>query len=217
MRLRNVKGSKEGIEKDIYAIKNPKDNKGKWKQVFNNENPIYIEIGMGKGQFILNNAIRNKQINYIGIEKFSSVMYRALQRKDDFFTKEKNELNNIRFLRYDAEYIEDIFSKDEVSRIYLNFSDPWPKEKHAKRRLTSKNFFERYSKILDKEGEIIFKTDNKALFDFTVDTIKEIKWRIKEITYDLHNSEYIEDNIMTEYESKFVLEGKKIYRLKVKR
>lgn len=217
MRLRNVKGSREAIENDEYVIKNPEDNKGRWNLLFNNDNEVHIEIGMGKGQFILNQAINNSNINYIGIEKFSSVLYRALQKRDEFFREKERILNNIKFIRFDAENIKEIFEENEVKRIYLNFSDPWPKDKHEKRRLTSKEFLSRYDKILDIKGDIIFKTDNKDLFDFTVDSIEGTKWDINEITYDLHNSEYVKENIMTEYETKFVLEGKPIYRLKTSR
>lgn len=217
MRLRNIRGSKEEIEKDIYVIKNPDKYKGKWYEVFKNKNPIHIEIGMGKGQFILNKANNNPDINYIGIEKYSSVLYRALQRRYKFSSEKKIELNNIKFLRFDAEEILSIFEKDDVARIYLNFSDPWPKERHAKRRLTSDDFLDKYDKVLENDGEIIFKTDNRNLFDFSVESIEKSKWKIKEITYDLHNSEYLNGNIMTEYEEKFVMEGIPICRLVINR
>ena len=213
MRLRNVKGARDRISSSECVIKEPKELKGKWNTLFGNDNPIYIEIGMGKGQFIMENARRNPNINYIGIEKFSSVLVRAIEKKEN----SEDSLDNLVFLRFDAEYIEEIFEKDEVDRIYLNFSDPWPKDRHAKRRLTSKEFFARYNNILTKEGKVIFKTDNKDLFDFSLEQVKEAKWILVNKTYDLHNSEYVEGNIMTEYEERFVNEGIKINRMEVVR
>ena len=166
---------------------------------------------MGKGQFIMENARRNPDINYVGIEKFSSVLVRAIEKKENA----EDKLDNLVFLRFDAEYIEEIFEKDEVDRIYLNFSDPWPKDRHAKRRLTSKEFFARYNNILTKEGKVIFKTDNRDLFDFSLEQVVEANWILVNKTYDLHNSEYVEGNIMTEYEERFVNEGIKINRMEV--
>lgn len=213
MRLRNVKGAREKISSSISVIDNPKEFKGKWNTLFNNNNPIYIEIGMGKGKFIIENAHKNPDINYIGIEKFSSVLVRAIERKENL----DNDLSNLYFLRFDAEYIEEIFDKDEIGRIYLNFSDPWPKDRHAKRRLTSKEYFKRYDNILCKDGSVIFKTDNKDLFDFSLEQIEIAKWNLVSKTNDLHNSEYVKDNIMTEYEERFVNEGVNINRLEANR
>ncbi|BCN32999.1 tRNA (guanosine(46)-N7)-methyltransferase TrmB [Anaeromicropila herbilytica] len=207
MRLRNVKGAREKIESNQYVIENPSEYKGKWDELFKNNNPIHIEIGMGKGKFIKELADSNRDINYIGIEKFSSVLIRALEKREELIS------DNLYYIRMDAESIMDIFDKDEVKRIYLNFSDPWPKDRHAKRRLTSKEFFARYNNVLDKEGEVIFKTDNKDLFDFSLEQVELAKWNLVNYTYDLHNSEYVEGNVMTEYEAKFVTEGKKINRL----
>lgn len=213
MRLRNVKGAREKISSSVSVIDNPKEYKGKWNSLFNNDNPIHIEIGMGKGKFIIENAINNPNINYIGIEKFSSVLVRAIERKDNL----EEKLDNLYFLRFDAEYIEEIFAKDEIDRIYLNFSDPWPKDRHAKRRLTSKEFFGRYNNILCKEGSVIFKTDNRDLFDFSLEQIEIAQWNLVSKTNDLHNSEYVEGNIMTEYEERFVKEGININRLEANR
>ena len=207
MRLRNVKGARDRISNSECVIKEPRELKGKWNTLFGNDNPIYIEIGMGKGQFIMENARRNPDINYVGIEKFSSVLVRAIEKKENA----EDKLDNLVFLRFDAEYIEEIFEKDEVDRIYLNFSDPWPKDRHAKRRLTSKEFFARYNNILTKEGKVIFKTDNRDLFDFSLEQVVEANWILVNKTYDLHNSEYVEGNIMTEYEERFVNEGIKIF------
>lgn len=213
MRLRNVKGAREKISNSVSVIDNPKEYKGKWSEVFGNDNPIYIEIGMGKGRFIIDNAMKNPDINYIGIEKFSSVLVRAIEKKESL----ENKLDNLVFLRFDAEYIEEIFDKEEVGRIYLNFSDPWPKDRHAKRRLTSKEYFKRYDNILKREGKVIFKTDNKSLFDFSLEQVKEAGWNLINMTNDLHNSEFVADNIMTEYEERFVNEGIKINRMEVMR
>ncbi len=207
MRLRNVKGAREKIEASTFVIKEPKEHRGKWNEVFGNDNPIHIEIGMGKGQFITTLASQNPDINYIGIEKFSSVLIRAIEKQDEL------ELKNLYFLRFDAEELEEIFAEDEIARIYLNFSDPWPKDRHAKRRLTSRQFFARYDKVLKEEGRVIFKTDNRALFDFSLEEVVEAGWILENHTFDLHNSEYVEGNVMTEYEEKFSSEGTPINRL----
>ena len=207
MRLRNVKGARERIAADEYTVKEPEQYKGKWNELFENENPIHIEVGMGKGKFIMELARKNPNINYIGIEKFSSVLVKALKKM------EQEEMENLIFIRMDAEDIENVFEKEEVSQIYLNFSDPWPKDRHAKRRLTSTRFLARYENILKKDGKVIFKTDNRALFDFSLEQAKEADWVIENYTYDLHNSEYNEGNVMTEYEEKFSKEGKPINRM----
>lgn len=212
MRLRNIKGSKEFIDASPYVIHNPEDYKGKWNTLFENSNPIHVEIGMGKGQFIHALAEQNPDINYIGIEMYSSVLYRALERRAE------TEVSNLYFLRFDARNLLDIFDRHELDFIYLNFSDPWPKERHAKRRLTSPNFLSMYNRILKPEGCIQFKTDNRPLFDFSVESVRDSKlWKIDELTYDLHQSEFLEGNIMTEYESRFVAEGKPICRFVISR
>lgn len=212
MRLRNIKGSREFIEASPYVISNPEEYKGKWDTLFQNHNPLHIEIGMGKGQFIHQLAFENPTINYIGIEMYSSVLYRALERR------EKTELENLYFLRFDAKSLTDIFAEGEVDKIYLNFSDPWPKDRHAKRRLTSSNFLALYDQVLKKEGNIQFKTDNRPLFDFSVESVENSElWNIDELTYDLHHSKFLPGNIMTEYESKFVAEGKPICRFVISR
>lgn len=211
MRLRNVKGAKEKIEGDDYTIKLPNEKKGIWKDVFGNDNPIHIEIGMGKGKFIMELAKKNPNINYIGIEKYSSVLVRALEKRPEL------EQDNLYFIRMDAEDLNEVFEEEEVARIYLNFSDPWPKERHAKRRLTSVQFLERYNKCLDQDGLIIFKTDNRELFDFSLEQVELAGWNLENVTYDLHHSEYVEGNVMTEYEEKFSKEGKPINRMVIRR
>lgn len=207
MRLRNITGSREVIAENEYVVQEPKEQKGKWKSFFENGNPIHLEIGMGKGRFLMTLAEQNPGVNYIGIEKYSSVLLRALQKM------EQNPLPNIRFIRMDAEEITEVFAKGEVDKIYLNFSDPWPKDRHAKRRLPSRQFLARYDEILNPAGDLEFKTDNKDLFAFAEEEVAETKWEIRAITYDLHNdSKMCEGNVMTEYEEKFSSKGNPIYK-----
>lgn len=205
MRLRNNKDAKGIITNSEYVINNPKDYKGKWNTIFNNKNKLYIEIGCGKGDFIIANAINHPENNYIAIEKYDTVLMYAVKKID-------KDIPNLRFIRMDALEINEVFDK-EVDLIYLNFSDPWPKDRHAKRRLTSVQFLNRYEKILTKEGGITFKTDNRPLFDFSLEQIEEGKWVMVNHTFDLHNSEYVEGNVMTEYEEKFSKMGNPICRV----
>lgn len=205
MRLRNISGSREMIADSKYVIQDAENQKGKIKTYFEKEQPIWIEIGMGKGRFIMQMAEENPEINFIGIEKYSSVLLRAIQKM------EQNELPNLRFIRMDAEDITEVFEKGEVDRIFLNFSDPWPKDRHAKRRLPSKEFLKRYDEILKKDGVIEFKTDNRDLFDFAVEQLEPAGWKAEVITYDLHHDPVLcEGNIMTEYEEKFSSMGNPI-------
>ena len=205
MRLKHVKGANEIIEKGKYYVEDATNYIGKWKEVFQNDNPIYIEIGMGKGDFIIENALRYPNINFIGIEKFDSVLVRAIQKSNEL------EIDNLKLVRLDANYIDTIFSK-EISLIYLNFSDPWPKERHAKRRLTSPIFLEKYDKIFKSNAEIIMKTDNNPLFEYSKESLENFGYQIKAITRDLYQED-ISQNIKTEYEKKFVKLGVKINRL----
>ena len=208
MRLRNVKGAKEAMIESEYTLNNPELLKGKWREeYFKNNNPIYVEIGTGKGRFITTLAQNNPDINYVGIEKYSSVLIRALEKQQEL------QLDNLIFIRMDAENVKDIFEKEEVDKIYLNFSDPWPKDRHAKRRLTSRQFLARYDEFLKKDGKVEFKTDNRDLFDFSVEETKEAGWNIEQITYDLHNSDMNEGNVMTEYEIRFSSEGTPINKM----
>lgn len=211
MRLRNIRGSSEVVAADESAVNEPEKYKGIWNTMFGNDHPIHVEIGMGKGKFIIELATQHPEINYIGIEKYSSVLLRALEKKREV------ELTNLYFIRYDAENLNDIFGEEEISRIYLNFSDPWPKDRHAKRRLTSKEFLSRYDKCLMKEGQVIFKTDNRDLFDFSLEEAKEAGWITNEVTFDLHHSDYRKGNVMTEYEEKFVSKGNAINRMAIYR
>lgn len=210
MRLRNIPGSDEYIANCEYVINDPTDYKGLWnKEIFSNSNSLHIEIGMGKGQFITQMAANNPDINYLGIERYSSVLLRAATKF------EKEPLDNLRFLCVDARKLTDIFDKNEIDRIYLNFSDPWPKDRHAKRRLTSPIFLELYSEIIREDGLLEFKTDNTNLFDYSIITINESSlWEMCNYTYDLHNEPSMnEGNIMTEYEEKFVGQGNPIHKL----
>ena len=208
MRLRNIKGAEEFIANSIYVIQQPQEYRGKWNTFFEHENPLHIEIGMGKGKFIHALAEQNPHINYIGIEMYSSVLYRAIEKRQEV------NLPNLFFIRMDARNLGDVFNRSEIDRIYLNFSDPWPKERHATRRLTSPLFLEIYDAVLNPNGTVCFKTDNRSLFDYSLETIEETSpWRVKDVTYDLHSSSYAAGNVMTEYEEKFSSKGMPIHRL----
>lgn len=211
MRLRNITGSREIIGESEFVVQEPEKLKRNWQSIFGNTNPIHIEIGMGKGRFIMDMAKARPSINYIGIEKYSSVLLRAIQKM------EQEPLPNLRFIRMDAEAIEEVFGEQEIDRIYLNFSDPWPKDRHAKRRLPSREFLLRYSHILKKDGQLEFKTDNKDLFQFALEELKPAGWELQKVTCDLHREEeMMQDNIMTEYEEKFSAMGNPICKYIIK-
>ena len=210
MRLRNVKGSREMIATNDFVVHEEETMKGKWHELFGNENPIHIEVGMGKGRFIIDMAKLHPEINYIGIEKYSSVLVRAIEKQA------VEQLPNLVFIRMDAESIENVFEKGEVDYIYLNFSDPWPKDRHARRRLTSVQFLNRYVKFLSEDGGLTFKTDNRPLFDFSLEQVEQAGWEMVNYTFDLHHSEYAEGNVMTEYEEKFSAMGNPICRMVIK-
>lgn len=211
MRLRHIQGAEETIASSPFVIQEPEQRRGVWDQVFGNSNPLEIEVGMGKGRFIMEKAGNNPGINYIGIERYSSVLLRGLEKRREL------DLNNIYFMCIDAKDMGDIFAPGEVSRIYLNFSDPWPKDRHAKRRLTSPAFLAVYHKILAPEGVVEFKTDNRGLFDYSLESIPASGWEIMEHTFDLLNSPMAEGNVMTEYEMKFASQGKPICKLTARR
>ena len=215
MRLRNIPGSREVIASSDYVVHEDvmKDKKGCWKDVFGSERPLYIEVGMGKGRFITDLAVLHPDCNYVGIEKYSSVLLRALEKREQM-----QQLDNLLFLRMDAEELPEVFGKDEVDGIYLNFSDPWPKERHAKRRLPSKEFLVRYDQILKPEGKVEFKTDNRDLFEFALEQVKEAGWTLEACTFDLHNDEeMVKGNIMTEYEERFSSQGNPICKMIISR
>ena len=209
MRLGNITGSREMIAESPYVV-HEEDMffcGGKWREIFENDNPIHIEIGMGKGKFIHTMAKLHPHINYVGIEKYSSVLLRAIQKMQE------EELPNLKFLRMDAEDIAKVFGREEVDGIYLNFSDPWPKDRHAKRRLPSREFLGRYDVILKEGGRLEFKTDNRQLFDFAVEELTPAGWSADVITYDLHaDAKLMEGNVMTEYEEKFSAMGNPIHK-----
>ncbi len=207
MRLKKVKDAKERVEASEYYVNTPSEYKGKWNEFFKNNNPIHIEIGMGKGNFVIGMAKTHKDINYIGIEMYDSVMVKAVEK----LKQEEKPLKNLKLVLIDAMKIDEIF-ENEISCIYLNFSDPWPKAKHEKRRLTSKIFLEKYDKIFKGQKQIFQKTDNNDLFDFSMVSLVENGYELRNVTRDLH-AENVSDNIMTEYEEKFSNAGIKINRL----
>ena len=205
MRLKNVPGSREAIAQSRFVVHDPKEHKESWAELFGRTAPLHIEIGMGKGRFLMELAALHPEIDYIGIEKYSSVLLRAIQKM------EERELPNVRFIRMDAEELTEVFGAGEADRIYLNFSDPWPKDRHAKRRLPSRQFLERYAQILKPEGTIEFKTDNRALFDFALEELEPAGWKAEEVTFDLHADERLmRGNVMTEYEERFSSAGNPI-------
>ena len=206
MRLRNVKGAKEIIDSSPIVIKNPSEYKGNFNKIFNNNNLIRVEIGMGKGLFIINMALQNPNINFIGIEKYDSVLVRALE-------KITNPIPNLRVIRMDAEDIDSVFYK-EIDLIYLNFSDPWPKEKHKKRRLTSLNFLKKYDSVFKKNKKIIMKTDNRKLFEFSIIEFVNYNYKIENISLDMYKDD-VSNNVQTEYEIKFTNLGNPIYKIEV--
>ena len=207
MRMRKKKNCAARIERcgDI-RITDPENHKGNWNEVFGNDNPIHVEIGCGKGSFVVGMAKLHPDVNFIAIEKVEDVIVMAMEKAI------ANEVSNVRFMDLDAERIEDFFEKGEIKRIYLNFSDPWKKSKQAKRRLTHKNFLDRYKKVLNSGDYIWFKTDNQKLFEFSLNSFCDEGFKLQNITLDLHNSGF-EGNVVTEYEQRFMDLGQPIYRL----
>lgn len=212
MRLRNITGSREMIAESRFVVHEPQEYKGRWSELFGNDHPLRIEIGMGKGRFIMDLARMHPEINYVGIEKYSSVLLRGIQKM------ETDPLPNLYFIRMEAEEIADVFGREEVERIYLNFSDPWPKDRHAKRRLPSREFLKRYDEILVRDGVIEFKTDNEELFRFALEEVAPAGWQLLQMTEDLHHDEkMLAGNVMTEYEEKFSALGNPIYKYVIAR
>ncbi|HES3423948.1 TPA: tRNA (guanosine(46)-N7)-methyltransferase TrmB [Streptococcus pyogenes] len=207
MRVRKRKGAEEHLANNPhYVILNPEDAKGRWHDVFGNDRPIHIEVGSGKGGFITGMALKNPDINYIGIDIQLSVLSYAL---DKVLT---SEVPNVKLLRVDGSSLTNYFEDGEVDMMYLNFSDPWPKTKHEKRRLTYKDFLDTYKRILPEHGEIHFKTDNRGLFEYSLASFSQYGMTLRQIWLDLHASNY-EGNVMTEYEEKFSNKGQVIYRV----
>lgn len=211
MRLRNIPGSREEIAASPFVVHEDvmKDQKGRWHEIFGNRNPLYIEVGMGKGRFITQMAGFFPERNFVGIEKYSSVLVRALAKRET-----NPDLTNLMFLRMEAEDLAEVFGEGEVAGIYLNFSDPWPKDRHAKRRLPSREFLARYQQILAKGGKVEFKTDNRDLFEFALQEQKEAGWNLELCTWDLHaDEELMRSNVMTEYEQRFSSKGNPIFKM----
>ena len=216
MRLRNIRGSKETIAASDYVVQEPETHKGTWGQLFGNEQPVQIEVGMGKGRFIMDMARLHPDRNFVGIEMYDSVLLRALLKREEL-EEAGEEFSNLVFIRVDARLLPEIFEKDEVDGIYLNFSDPWPKARHAKRRLTSREFLKRYEQVLKKEGTMEFKTDNRGLFEFSLEEVKESDWNLEICTFDLHHDEeLVKGNVMTEYEEKFSSMGNPICKMVIR-
>lgn len=217
MRLRNIPGAGGAVRRSKYVIQEPKQYKGRYTEVFGNSKPIRIEIGMGKGKFIIEMAKRNPDVSFIGIEMYASVLYRALQKMEKL-EKDGEAPQNLRFICINAKELSDVFGPEEIDKIYLNFSDPWPKLRHSKRRLPSRNFLRIYDTFLKKDGFVEFKTDNEQLFDFALSELPEADWMPRAIIYNLHQDSKIdEDEVLTEYEEKFVREGKRIYKYIIRR
>lgn len=200
MRIRNVKNKEEILDNCSFLLSNPKEYKGKFKELFNNDNPIYVEIGMGKGQFIYQNAKKYKDINFIGIERFDSIMAKAILKME--------KLDNLILIKYDANLISDLFDH-EIDKIYLNFSDPWPKNRHENRRLTSKLFLEKYKNIFKDKERIEVRTDNRDFFLYSVESLGDMGYLLNDVSFNYQSP----DLIMTEYESKFRGKGANIYHL----
>lgn len=219
MRLRNIPGAREEMLVNPFVVQNPQEHRGHWRKWFGEQmgqdaarRQLFIEVGMGKGQFITTLAQRHPECLYIGIEKYSSVLLRALHKQEEL------ALPNLYFIRMDAETIEDIFGEEEVSGIYLNFSDPWPKDRHAHRRLTSPRFLPRYEHILEQNGTVEFKTDNQGLFQFSLDSAAECGWKLEACTWDLHHDAAMNaGNVMTEYEERFSAQGNPICKMILRR
>lgn len=210
MRLRHKPYAIEKIQDyPQYAVSNPEEHRGQWKSLFGNDNPIHIEVGTGRGRFIYEMAKANPHVNYIGIEKFSSVIVDALEKLIE------EDVPNLKLINKDAKDLTIFFADGEIDRIYLNFSDPWPKNRHEKRRLTYKTFLQNYEQVLVMGGEIHFKTDNQGLFEYSLVSFSEYGMLLKYISLDLHNSDFA-GNIMTEYEEKFSEKGNRIYRVEAK-
>ena len=217
MRLRNIPGAQDAILESPYVIQKPEAHKGVWAEVFPKKQPLHIEVGMGKGRFLMDLARLNPDINYVGIEMYDSVLLRALQKREEL-EEEGTKYENLFFMRVDARLLPEIFEKGEVDKIYLNFSDPWPKARHTKRRLTSREFLERYDQILVPDGTVEFKTDNRELFEFSLEEVNETKWNLLAHTFDLHhNEEMVKGNVMTEYEEKFSSMGNPICKMIINR
>lgn len=208
MRVRNKPWAGEELRSNPHVVQKPEENKGKWAAYFSNDNPIYVEIGCGKGRFISQSAQQNPNINFIGLERQSTVVAIAARH-----VLEKQP--NLAFIRGEVERLHEYFAPGEMKRLYINFCDPWPKKRNYKRRLTYRGFLQKYKELFDNEGELFFKTDNRGLFEFSLNEFCAEQWNLSQISLDLHHSDF-EGNIMTEYEEKFSSQGMPIYRLEAR-
>ncbi len=207
MRARIRKGLDRRVQEcENVLLREPEQYKGHWHTVFGNNAPIHLELGCGKGKFTVETAIAHPEINLIAVEKVENILVLAMEKAMEA------EVRNLRFLNIDAKNLTDIFAEHEIDRIYLNFSDPWPKKRHAKRRLTSERFLPIYRQILTENGAVHMKTDNRALFDYSLQSFEDNGYRLEHVTFDLHHSDF-KDNIMTEYEMNFSSQGYPIHRL----
>ena len=212
MRLRYMAGSKEAVAASPYCIDRPEEYRDKWLGLFPEAEELHLEIGCGKGNFLMEMSARHPGTAFIGIERYETVLYKALRKMED------SPPHNLRFICMDALLLGQVFGKAEADRIYLNFSDPWPKKRHTERRLTSATFLGLYDRVLAPGGRIEFKTDNEALFEFSCETAPGCGWRVTYMSRDLHaDKEALADNVMTEYEERNVAQGNKIYRLVLER
>lgn len=207
MRLRNIPGAESALREYPTFVDNPASFKGRWKERFGNDHPIHVEIGCGKGRFINTLAERHPDVNFIAVELKAEVVLRAVQRT------EYREIPNLAFVQFNAAELTELFGDHEISRLYLNFSDPWPKTRHAKRRLTYASFLRTYRQVLALDGEIHMKTDNEKLFEFSLNQFAGERFQLRNITFDLHQSKLAADNVMTEYEERFSSRGQRIYRV----
>ena len=217
MRLRNIPGAKEEIGESAFVVQDPCAWRGHWRDRAGMNGPLHIEIGMGKGRFIMEQARLDPETLHVGIEMYDSVLLRAVQRRRALEETE-GPFSGLYFIRMDARQLADVFAPGEADRLYLNFSDPWPKARHADRRLTSARFLERYTHVLRRDGELIFKTDNRELFDFSVETARSAPaWELTALTEDLHGDPVLSrGNVMTEYEEKFSSQGNPICMMKLR-
>ncbi len=206
MRLRNIPGAEEALRQYPVFVTAPSEYKGRWHERFHNNNPLHVEIGCGKGRFITTLAERHPDINFIAVELKAEVIYRAAQRTN------MREVPNLALVQFDATRLTELFAAGEVERIYLNFSDPWPKARHYKRRLTYASFLRMYKQVLKQAGEIHVKTDNEKLFEFSLNQFSAEQFQLRMISFDLHQSDFAEENVMTEYEERFSQRGQRIFR-----
>ncbi|MBP1993600.1 tRNA (guanosine(46)-N7)-methyltransferase TrmB [Paenibacillus eucommiae] len=218
MRLRGRKGIREDIERQQdLVILNPKDYQGKWSEVFGNNNPIHAELGMGKGRFIGEMSLKYPDVNFIGIDMYDELIRKSSEkaRAAHGVASDEGDIKNLKLVLFNIEHIEEAFSDGELERIYLNFSDPWPKKKHERRRLTHRGFLQKYVSLLNEKGEIHQKTDSRSLFEFSLNSFADMGLRMRNISLNLHEDGDHADHIMTEYEMKFAGQGINIHRVEV--